>query len=121
MDVDYGVDRAQHILARVLLIVDKGLGQHAFIAVGTVDGDLGLVLHTVQPVDAGLDGSPLQQVGEPAGRDPLHLCGVVLVAFASCRAATSPSADWRSGSLAIRFVSPRRLIVSFRLSWILTL
>ncbi len=75
MNVEDRRDRAQQILARVLLVVDIGLrtsdssrGRHA---TSTILGMLDLV----EAVDAGLDGYPVQQVDEPPRSDRRHLRG----------------------------------------------
>jgi hypothetical protein len=73
VDVEHRVDGAQHVFTRVLFVIDVGLRQHALVAVRAVDADGRAFLDAVQAVDAGLDGNPLQHLGEPARRDRSHL------------------------------------------------
>src|ERR1019366_167567 len=59
MYVHHGVHRAEHVLARMLFIIDEGLRQLTLIPVGTVYDNLRLVRHAIQPVNSGLHGDPL--------------------------------------------------------------
>jgi hypothetical protein len=73
MDVDHGIDRAQHVFARLFFVIDEGLRQHALVAGRTVHRHGRGVLHLVQAEDAGLDGHPFQAVHQPARSDAPHL------------------------------------------------
>jgi len=59
VDIDYRVDRTEHVLACVLLIIHVGLRQIALVAVGTIHGDLRFIFHPVQPVNTRFHWGPL--------------------------------------------------------------
>jgi hypothetical protein len=59
----------EEVLARLVLVVDEGLRQFGFVALGAGDADVAGILDLVQAVDAGFHRQPLQQMHQPARRD----------------------------------------------------
>lgn len=73
MNIDDRGDRAEHVLSRVFVVIDERFRQVALVAARAGDGDPRSVLHLVEPIDAGFDRNPRQQMRQPPGGDRRHL------------------------------------------------
>lgn len=80
MYVQHRMNGAEHVLARILLILDIRFGQAPLVALVALDRHAGGILHAIEAIDTRLHGNPLQEVNEPPWRDPRHLwrglCGI---------------------------------------------
>ena len=70
MHIQHGADGVQEKFARLRFVLDKSARQLVLMGLGSAGHpDLLRVLDLVEPVDAGLDRHPLQQVRQPARAD----------------------------------------------------
>ncbi len=66
MHVQHRRHRVEEVLARMFVVVDKGLRQLCLVALRAGNTHIARILHAVQAEDAGLHRLPLQQVHQPA-------------------------------------------------------